>query len=844
MSGKIGRLISIGFLACAAATAAGEGAATGDFFVAPGGKDNNPGTEQQPFATLARARDEVRVKIAAGLKAPVTVLIRGGTYEQGRTLAFGPIDSGTEACPVTYAAYPGEQVVLSGGRKISGWKKGAGEVWTVELPEVKAGRWYFRQLFINGRRATRARTPNADEAQPWWRIKSSDANPGAPDQNSRPIVLGVDHPVRAWKNIADVELVYLNNNDGSRKRVGAVDEAAQTITLPPPHQWPPDVLPGEYQIGHPVPFYSCYFENALEMLDRPGEWYLDRKTGVLSYWPLAGEDPGRAEVVAPVVQNTLLDVTGTREYPVHNLHFKGLRVEYVDWPLPAYGFAAMFGCLQITSEGGKPPVRFFPIEAAVSFRHARACNFTDGGVAYAGGIGLSLRDGCARNVIEGNQIHDLGGGGITAGMVLNRDTWQWAEFPAPDDHQGYRIANNHVHHCGSDYFGAVGIMVSSTQDALVSHNLIHDLAYAGIVLCGNETPRKFARNNRVEFNHIHHVMQVAMDGAGIYASFPHEGDGAVLRGNLIHHLARNIYNPRPAGGYSAAGIYMDGVRWYLGCKTYTVEENVIFQTHNPLFLLCASEEGNTFRNNLFLKQGAPPRATLEAMLAKAGLEPAYRKLAPEPVFPPWPDENPAPVPAPQRPRASLPRTTAAVTVDGALDEAAWKTAGAITALQREDGWGESAVATRVLALSAPDALYLAGVCAEPVAAEIVAQAKTRDEDQVWQDDCLEFFVEPVKGSGEQRHFVVSASGCCYDSRNKDKVWNGDWRAAVRRTAEGWQLEARIPWAALGLDGQPKTGSELGFNVGRLRNAAGEGSQWSPTEGSSHQPAKFGTLKAE
>lgn len=67
---------------------------------------------------------------------------------------------------------------------------------------------------------------------------------------------------------------------------------------------------------------------------------------------------------------------------------------------------------------------------------------------------------------------------------------------------------------------------------------------------------------------------------------------------------------------------------------------------------------------------------------------------------------------------------------------------------------------------------------------------------------------------------------------------------MRRTAEGWQLEARIPWAALGLDGQPKAGSELGFNVGRLRNAAGEALQWSPTEGSSHQPAKFGTLKAE
>ena len=208
-------------------------------------------------------------------------------------------------------------------------------------------------------------------------------------------MVGVDHPIQAWKNIADVELVYLNNNDGSRKRVGAVDATAQTCILPPPHQWPPKVLPGEYQIGHPVPGYACYFENALEMLDEPGEWYLDRQTGVLSYWPRSGEDLTKAEVIAPVVQNTLLSVAGTAQRPVRNLHFKGIHVEHVDWPLPSAGFIAMFGCLQITSDGGKRPIRFTWIEAAVSFRHARTCNFTDGGVAHAGGIGVSLLSGGA-----------------------------------------------------------------------------------------------------------------------------------------------------------------------------------------------------------------------------------------------------------------------------------------------------------------------------------------------------------------------------------------------------------------------------------------------------------------
>lgn len=436
----------------------------------------------------------------------------------------------------------------------------------------------------------------------------------------------VDHPIQAWKNIADVELIYLNNNDGSRKRAGAVNETEQTCTLPAPHQWPPNVLPGEYQIGHPVPPYACYFENALEMLDEPGEWYLDRTTGVLSYWPRPGEDLKEAEVIAPVVQNTLLAVAGTRENPVRNLHFKGIHIEYVDWPLPPYGFTAMFGCLQLTSDGGKPPIRFTWIEAAVSFRHARACNFTDGGVAHVGAIGLSLLNGCAQNVIEGNHIYDLGGSGITAGALLNRDTWKWAESVGPDDHKDYRIANNYVHHCGTDYFGAIGIFVGLTQEVLVTHNLVHDTAYAGIVLSGNETPLKFARDNTVEFNHIHHAMKTAVDGAGIYVSFPHEGSGAVIRGNLIHDLARNPFNPGGGGGQDAAGIYLDGVRPNLGCKTYLFENNVVYQTANPLFLNQCKKEDDVWRDNTFVEKGTPPKEVLEAIQAKAGLEPAYRRL--------------------------------------------------------------------------------------------------------------------------------------------------------------------------------------------------------------------------
>ncbi len=625
-----GLALSLGLSAQAASAKPAEKPAPADFTVAVSGKDGNPGTAKAPFATLAKAREAVREKIKEGLAKDLVVEIRGGTYPVTETLTFGPEDSGTEKFSITYAAAPGEKVVLSGGRKITGWRKGTNEIWTAEIPEAKEGKWYFRQLFVNGQRAIRARTPNADDKMPWWKIKTTVITPGATNQNSQLITMSVDHPIQAWKNSTDVELIYLNNNDASRKRVGAVNEAAQTFTLPPPHQWPPSI---SAQTGsHPAPGIACYLENAPEMLDQPGEWYLDRTSGVLAYWPRPGENVNEAEVIAPVVQNTLLAVTGVVEKPVLNLHFEGIQVEHVDWPLPSYGFALMFGCLQVTTEQPK----FYWIDAAVSFKHARACNFTDGGVAHSGGIGLALLSGCAQNVIEGNQLYDLGGGGIVAGGIHPRDgLWKWADPIALDDHLGYRIANNAIHHCGTDYFGAIGIFLGLTQEAVVAHNLIHDIAYCGIVLSGNSTPLKLARNNTVEYNHIHDVLQTAVDGGGIYLSFPHEGWGAVIRGNFVHDIGYSrdgTANGNADQGLKRWGLALDDVTPELRLKNYQFVSNVICDVSGGAVTAVYEPHktnltwiGNTFTD------GSVPRELFDAMQTRAGLEPAYRRLAPSSV---------------------------------------------------------------------------------------------------------------------------------------------------------------------------------------------------------------------
>jgi hypothetical protein len=594
----------------------------------------------------------VRERIRDGLTDDVVVEIHGGRYGVSETLAFGPEDSGTEEFSITYAAAAGATVVLDGGRSITGWTKGPDEVWTAKLPDVQVGRWYPRQLFVDGARAIRARMPNAG-----W-CEGKPVRPIEHESTDQPVeirirtdggtgifgwarefeceLMPIEGSIAAWGNMGDVELVSLRHNEGGRKPLAAVDPEARTVTLRPPHRWAPKCYGNDWFNG--VPDGRCYLENAAEFLDSPGEWYLDRTSGVLSYWPRAGEDPARWRVVAPVVRDCLLRVAGTKDRPVTNLHFHGLQVEHVDWPLPAHGYAGLFCCnVPVFREGGDPGHRF--IDAAVEMTHARACSFCDGGIARVGGMGVVLGEGTADIAFEGNHVQQTGAGGVGAGQCNVGFGYLRAAPPAdPGEYERFRICNNHVHDCGLDYFGAVGIALFRMKDSVVSHNLIHDTAYCGVVFPGDQDPAwEFVGGNRFERNHIYHDMLVTQDGAGLYASFAHQG--TVIRANLIHDSSG-----RPMSG----GICLDG------CRGMTFDHNVVY--HNPVcsLVLFRPEDlaENIWTGNLVMptrppgvsanrpkvlfdgrsgwelrpgtQRYAPPDEFIEVMEAYAGLEPDYR----------------------------------------------------------------------------------------------------------------------------------------------------------------------------------------------------------------------------
>lgn len=298
------------------------------YYVAPGGSDQNSGKLNAPFATLGHARDVVR-----GLKrngAPITIYLRGGTYTLAAPLHFQPEDSGTAEAQVTYAAYKDEHPLISGGKKIEGWKPVNVDgklLWAVQIPDVRDGKWYFRQLFVNGRRAMRARTPNTG-------FFRATAIPGL--DLKKPYHLGnqsfqyAPGQLANWPDLDDAEVVFLTFWISARQKIAAIDETTRTVKLALTS--PMRLTDG---FGRTPQLARFYIDNAFELLDAPGEWYLNRKTGTLYYLPMPGEQIGRTEAIAPVLEQLMFfDGQAKDGRPVEYVNFRGVTFAHAEWWVP------------------------------------------------------------------------------------------------------------------------------------------------------------------------------------------------------------------------------------------------------------------------------------------------------------------------------------------------------------------------------------------------------------------------------------------------------------------------------------------------------------------------------
>ena len=324
-----------------------------ELVVATTGDDANPGTEAKPFATLQRARDAIRErKKAAPLEEPVTVWLRGGTYAVASEVQFGPEDSGTDACPITYAATGPEPVILDGGRRITGWQKHDARLWVADVPDVANGQWRFRQLYVNGQQRVRARTPNEGylrvAACPEGTPKTTNYHKDCQTFEFQPGDIRAD-----WTNLADVEVIVYHFWTDSHLPIQSVDTQSNLVTFA--HKGGKVFTDDFSEDGA-----RYIVENVFEGLDVPGEWYLNRRTGQLYYYPLAIEDMTKVEVVAPAAPAFLrLEGDPAARRFVEHLRFRNLSFVHTRFELPPGNSNDRQGSASVP--------------AAITLRGARSC---------------------------------------------------------------------------------------------------------------------------------------------------------------------------------------------------------------------------------------------------------------------------------------------------------------------------------------------------------------------------------------------------------------------------------------------------------------------------------------
>ena len=568
-----------------------------EFFVSPDGSDRNPGTMEKPVATLERARDIVREWKQDGEKGKegVTVWLRAGDYVRRQAMELTVADSGASERPIVWRAMVGETVRLLGGQKLSGFspvtdksirsrlaQDARGHVFQCDLRslgiedfgEMKS-RGFGRtttpahcELFFGGAPMTVARWPNAGE---WETIAGFPSKSGKGDGHGGELgklaegfLFAGDRP-RQWQDISNLWIhgYWAWDWANSYERVASIDLDRRLLKTATPY--------GLYGFRKGQRYF---FLNVLEELDQPGEWFLDRASGTLYFWPPQALESGEALL-------SLMDEPFLRFEDVSHVTFRDMTFE-----------ATRGNAVEMSGGVGNR------IAGCV--------------IRNIGDYGVKINGGQRHGVI-GSDIFDTGDGGVELEggdrMTL-----------APGRHY---VENCHFRRQGrwsKCYVPAVNMKGVGHR---VSHSLIRDHPHCAILFSGND--------HAIEFNEISHIAMETGDVGAIYTGRDYTYRGNRIRHNYIHHTST-------AGSGGSMGVYMDDcisgteiygnifykVHWavFLGGGRDHLVENNLFVDCDPTLRMDGRglDPSSPWRNNV--DQGM--RQSLTAMDSSL-----YRKRYPD-----------------------------------------------------------------------------------------------------------------------------------------------------------------------------------------------------------------------
>lgn len=599
-----------------------------EIWVAPDGNDANPGSRERPVATPTKAlrmgRELRRLQDPTAADG-VRIIFRGGEYALTEPLLVRPEDGGTPMAPTTLAAAPGERPVFSGGVPVAGWRKlplaempariavaARGHLWVADLPRFNGRVLEFRQLWVDGDKAVRARTPNTGdmlELAGWERA-------------SREAIIAATAPVPARLDGVEMVLIQMWEIAVLRLKSHRVDGDRAIVTFHEPesrvefeHPWPQPVFGPKFRNA------AFFLANALEFLDAPGEWYADVGAGRIYFWPAHEADLASSRVIAPALE-TLVEISGTPERPVENLRFEGISFQHTTWLRPsisghvplqagfylrdAYGLQPKgtpdWRSLDNQAWIGRPP-------AAVTGNDLRKVSFYRCRFEHTAANALDLRTGVQDGTVEGCEFSDIGINGLVAGAFAEGGFEAHLPFNPGDDRvvtARLRLANNYFADCANEDWGGVPLIAGFVRDTVIEHNEIAGTSYTGISLGWGWTRiANVMRRNTVRANRITRIGLHLSDTAGIYTLSAQPG--TVVAENYVDDVVIGKWAHDPEHWF-----YLYGDE---GTAFTTWKDNWV---PSERFLQNANGPGNTWTNN-------GPQVDPKIKEA-AGLEPAFQDI--------------------------------------------------------------------------------------------------------------------------------------------------------------------------------------------------------------------------
>ncbi|MDT0677629.1 right-handed parallel beta-helix repeat-containing protein [Autumnicola musiva] len=600
-----------------------------ELWVSPNGKDSNPGTKEAPFATvhmaLRKAR-ELRRLNDPSVEEGIKIYVAGGVYYFNEPLQVRPEDAGTTENPTVIMTERNAKPVFSGGVKVEDWQKfngklhglpeeAKGHIWVASAPVVGGQQIQFRQMWVNDEKAVRATnlddgeldrilSVDGENQEMWIPTPSQDFND--PDD--------LEFVIHQWWAIANLRVKDIEVQGDKTKLTFHQPESQIEFE----HPWPAPFIDEENEYNGNSAFF---FQGAIELLNQPGEWYLDKKLGKVYYWPKDGEDLNGAEVVVPFLE-TIVEIEGNLENPVRNFGFSGIGFEHTTWMRPSerghVPLQAGFYILEAykLQEPGTPDKSSLENQAwtgrqpaGVMVKNASNIRFENCIFQHMAATGLDLVSGVEFSDVIGNIFRDIGGTAVQLGFFGGPDFEAHLPYNPADERElvhNIEIRNNLITNVTNEDWGTVGIGVGFAHDVNIEHNEIRDVNYSGISLGWGWTKTISAsKNNRIHANKIHRFAKQMYDVGGIYTLSAQPN--MEISENAIFDLMDAPYAHMP---HHHQYIYFDEASSYIRANDNWTEKDKFF-SNSP-------GPGNEWENN-------GPEVS-EEIKEKAGLEPEYQYL--------------------------------------------------------------------------------------------------------------------------------------------------------------------------------------------------------------------------